>query len=176
MSAKIIRKTFFIVFFLLIAVAPLFSQATNNYQNIQKTNIAADSREKFLFLLFENANREQLKLYCEQNGLSTTGSMTNLRERLYEHFKLIKEKPAEEKKIEEKREVIKLERADEAEYLKISQDEEVISVSGNVKLLYGNKDLRADRIKINVKARDLLCEGNVTLIEGDQVLEGDKLL
>ena len=76
----------------------------------------------------------------------------------------------------EKDEPLILEQADKLEYLKVkAEDKETISIGGSIKLKYRNMQLKADKIEINLKTKDLIAQGNIIYIKGEEKIFGEKM-
>jgi LPS-assembly protein len=63
----------------------------------------------------------------------------------------------------------------EADKLTYDQKGGFISLEGEVKILYHNTSLRADRVLFYNQTKDVVAEGGVILIEGEDVLRCDRL-
>ncbi len=61
--------------------------------------------------------------------------------------------------------------ADEQSY---SRDRQVFTAEGNVSMRFRNSLLVADRLQVNLGNRFAVAEGKVTLVRGQQVLQGDR--
>ncbi|MDD5066512.1 MAG: hypothetical protein PHF84_05645, partial [bacterium] len=72
--------------------------------------------------------------------------------------------------------VITIEKADEAEYLKIEEnDQQILSAYGNINLRYNKILLKAEKLKLNTKTKEMMCEGDVILFDGNKEINGNKI-
>lgn len=150
--------------------------------NTQTTNInVMISPDKARFIVIDsvisNLSKKELRELCKKLDISTEGSKKQLIMRLRHFLQLDKKEEKEKKKQKEDlKDVIIIESADEGEYLQLEDTEqEILTASGNVHLVYNKIRLKADKIKLNTKTKEMMCEGNVILFDGTKEVTGKKV-
>ncbi len=167
------KRFFNLLLLLLLLPVPIISQDIN-------TNISP-SPEKARFIVIDsvisNLSKRKLKNLCKKLNISSEGSKKQLIIRLRHFLELDKEKEQKEmQKKKDLKDVIIIERADEGEYVQLkTTDQEILTASGNVHLIYNKIRLKADKIKLNTKTKEMMCEGNVILFDGSKEITGKKI-
>ncbi len=152
--------------------------------SIRSNSIEKQKEEIFTLMLFKMSKKELIKI-CRQLKISSAGSKKDIRSRIINYLKVnkivvnkITKTNKSEFKPEENKDTdrIIIENAVEGEYLKVdNSDEEILSAKGEVYLRYNKVLLRADELRLNVKTKEMLCQGNVILWDGKKELTGDKI-
>ncbi|MBN1899507.1 MAG: hypothetical protein JW827_12085 [Spirochaetes bacterium] len=167
------RSIYFILLILFFAV-PAFSQTTNT--NVRLTS--SEARLIYINSTISNFSKKNLEDICRRLGISSKGTKQQIIERIRTFLELEKGESIPEM-IEKKKDltdVIILESAHESEYFKLEDPEqEILTATGDVHLVYNRMRLRADKMKLNSKTKEMLCEGDVILFDGSKEITGDKI-
>lgn len=119
---------------------------------------------KTLELDIRSASFYELSVWCEREGLATTGSIDELRSRLYEKFGIKKETAS----INKKSYIITIESAENSSYFTVdSSDDRYLKLLGGVKLIMKEEEknnthtINADEILLNQTQNTMTASGNV---------------
>lgn len=166
------RRVFFLI---LLIPCCLFSQKTEQLPDQKLT--PEESRIIIVNSALSNFSKNQLVDLCRKLGISPVGSRAELRIRIE---KFLSPSGASDSRPgpapPPPRDVVIIEKADESEYLQIQElDQDILSAFGNVNLRYNRILLRAEKVRLNTKTREMMCEGNVVLYDGTKELTGEKI-
>lgn len=163
-----------------IFLIPLILLAKTSSGNTIATNTSISPEQAriiFINSTLTNLSKKELQKLCSEFKISDKGTREELLIRLKSFLALEKEET--NKKIEKEapqKNVIIIERADEGEYLKLEDtDQEIISASGNVHLIYNKIRLKTEKLKLNTRTKEMMCEGNVILFDGAKELTGERI-
>jgi len=121
-----------------------------------------------IYELLRDGSIDELRSECLKRGISDEGNELQLKRRLLEDEKDKKIVPFDTKKKSIENEDILLNHSDFIEYEEGENGEELIRLRGNVNIIYGDKQIFADEVKINSKGGIITGNGNVIFIDGSK--------
>ncbi len=163
------------VLFIFFALSPLLSQDNAGEQDLVEKTMKAD---------IDTSSYFELQQWAESLGLDTSGTISDLRKKLYRYYN-VKEVNTEEDKTAAADSIV-IKSAKELESVNIEEiDETCIVLSGNVKLELVDKkkkskhEITADKIIFNKKEKTVTAIGNIVYIiqneDSKEYFYGEKL-
>lgn len=177
----------FIPDFILGAISnrpPVLSLTTNIIVKSTNTNVvlsltAEQKRYIFINTALSNASKNELIEICKKLNINSKGTKDEIIIRIKSFLSLDVHDEKEVKEqitIDKYKDIIIIENAEEGEYLQVTEDDQkLLSATGEVHLIYNKIRLRSDKIKLNTRTREMLCEGNVVLFDGSKEITGDRV-
>jgi len=131
------------------------------------------TQENSLYNLLLTGSIEELKEACRERGISDKGDMIEVRRRLidYERERSSINILPDGNALKEKNIILK-----NADYLKMYKDEngdEILFLFGNVHLIYDNKYIIADIVRINTTKKIVIGRGNIKYTDTVRTYESD---
>ncbi len=130
--------------------------------------------DRTLYYDISTADYYELKHWCERLGLDSSGTINELRKKLYTYYKVNNSPPSRDNQTNGKGNIITIEKADNLDYFTIEPvDENYVKISGDVFLKMKDEEtgeihiIKADTILFNFKENFLSAVGNI-----DYQLEG----
>lgn len=127
-----------------------------------------------VYELIADGSLEELREECKRRGLSAEGDEIALKRRLLHHESGIRTKPFEIRSQNAQEGDLILLHADVIDRGIDESDDELVSLSGDVQLLYMGKRIRADEIRINLDERLITGNGDVIFEDGDTTYIAEK--
>ncbi len=154
----------YIIILIFILPALLFSAEVKNTQSL-----------KVIQYTITNLSTTNLKEICKILNISDKGEREILIARILLKLGITNYKNIVKEEEEIPPSAIVIESAQEGEYIEISKNEKILTAKKNVVLKYKNILVNADEIKMNTKTKEILCEGNVIIKEGNRKIYGKKI-
>ena len=126
--------------------------------------------------LIREGSEDELRLACEQRGLSTEGDLSTLRKRLLQSEMERKLPPFEVKQRNLTDTAFVLNNADFIRFTKSEEGDELILLRGNVDILHGDREIIADEVTINTSSEIVSGWGNVRITIGSNTFLGESFL
>jgi len=132
-----------------------------------------DLSGKNVYDLIREGTEEELRGACDMLGLPSDGDMNELRKRLMEWEMGRSLLPFDEELKGAPEEVIILKNADFIRYTEAENGDELILLSGNVDVVFGGKEVKADEVEINSSRKLITGTGSVRFLDGENIYVGE---
>ena len=157
------RRLYIIAVVILFFPKLIFSDAVND-------NEVSESVHE----LVQRGTTEQLRQACRERSLDDTGTHLELRQRLL-NYELIQSSLGFELRLKDTSgDDIILRHADFVEYVEDVHGNDLVLLKGSVDILYAGKTITADEITINVDSGIITGSGNITFIDGEKTYKAER--
>jgi hypothetical protein len=152
-------------------------QTVPEHAESQPVNVVeSDDGDSDLYNLIRDGSEDDLRLACEQRGLSNEGDISALRLRLMQYEMERSLLPFEEKQQNLPDTALVLNNADYIRMSTSEEGEELILLRGNVDILYRGREIIADEVSINTSSQIVSGWGNVRITIGGDTFQGESFL
>jgi lipopolysaccharide assembly outer membrane protein LptD (OstA) len=132
-----------------------------------------DTDSELVYRLIREGSLEELRDACEERGLRSDGGINELRTRLMQWEMQRSLVPFDEKLEDSGADWVVLNHAEFIRYSEGENGDELIFMTGNVDVLFGGKEVRADQVEINASRRLIAGMGNVRFQAGEALYTGE---